>query len=111
MLAGLGGRLTSGAFIQPAGWLARNGWNIAKIAVPTIGGIAGGLALSEAIRPTATYQSGGAPIYFPPTQQTTSSDPMSSMMNMLPTMMMMMMMIPMMSNMSKMADQKKDSGD
>jgi len=100
-LASLGSK-ASGAFVQPAGWLARNGWNIAKVAIPTIGGIAGGLALDQAIRPTTTQNTGGAPI-INNTTPSTGTDPLSSMMNMLPTMMMMMMMLPMMKNMSSAA--------
>lgn len=100
----------SGVFVQPAGWLARNGWNIAKLAIPALGGLAGGLALSETIRPSATYVSGGAPIYTTTTPGA-QSDPFSSIMNMLPSMMMMMMMIPMISNMSKLSSSKRSSDD
>jgi len=94
--------------LRGTSWFQRNGWTLAKIGIPLIGGIAAGMGISELVRPTSSYNSGGAPIVVQaPASQ--GSDLTSSFMNMMPTMMMMMMMLPMMQNMGKTAAAKADA--
>lgn len=81
-----------GSGFRIANWFQRNAWPIAKVAIPAIGGLVGGMALQQQLTgPTTGYNSGGAPItIINPAPSGSGSDALGGLMNSLPNLMLMM---------------------